>query len=149
MASGRQSSWLIHTVGACSEEDSMLSSPPGRCWASGTPGASLASSLFCGVCLAGCRGQGFLGHSSRWRGFPSGPQNFIERLPSFYCRPLPKPGLRAEIQLRRSDFSKAILIFSLQREFFSHQSPGLVALDLPLRAVGLDGACSLSLYILD
>lgn len=88
----------------------------GDAWPRGTPARvplaqAPASFLFCGLCLPVCRGWVFSEVSLRWRGFPSGPQNFIEHLLPFYCQPLAKQALRAEIQLRRSDFSKAILIF--------------------------------------
>ena len=59
-----------------------------------------ASFLFSGLCLPVCRGWVFSEVSLRWRGFPSGPQNFIEHLLPFYCQPLAKQALRAEIQLK-------------------------------------------------
>lgn len=63
----------------------------------------------------------------------------------FTALPLGKPPLKAEIQLKRSDFSEAILVYSLQREYFPCPSPNLVAPDLPLWAMGLDKAPGLFL----
>ena len=102
-----------------------------------------APSLFCTALLACLSGAGLLGSQPQMERLPLWPFRTLLSVCSPFTASLWQSQLSAEIQLRRSDFSKAILIFSLQREFFSRQSPSLVAPDLPLWAEGLDGASGL------
>lgn len=81
----------------------------------------------CKECLLGAEPSDTL--STCW------PPNFTDLV----CPSTTKLAPGAEIQPRRSDFSKAVLIFSLQRKLFLHPSPSLVALDLACRLNGAHG----------
>lgn len=91
------------------------------------------------------RGVGLLRKALDGPASPLALRTLLSICSPFTALPLGKPALKAEIQLKRSDFSEAILIFSLQRESFSRLSPSLVAPDLPLWAAGLDEALGLFL----
>ena len=145
LVSGRSSSWP-YSLGACSEGDSVLCSPPGWCLASGYPWPRpLPPSSSVGfACL--CVGDGSSQRSAcDGEAFPLGLRTLLS-ICSLFIASLWQSKLSG-LKSSWGDLisQKPFWSFSLQREFFSRQSPSLVAPDLHLWAGGLDGASGLLL----